>query len=275
MKVYFLFHNDWYQYLKADLLASQYPVDGFVVIQRKRDKWHRYLWKRAKRIGFWKVLDEVGLRLYWMAFKGWSERRELKKLMENVRAKLPGSYRRPPVHKIHNLNSEAGRQVLRDLKPDVCILMVHPILSKKTFSIPRLGMLVFHPGVTPEYRGPHSALWATMNHEFWGIGWSLLRVDEGIDTGPVFAQGTCYSVDPLKESHIMMQHKSHVDGITGVVDVLRRMERGEQPGVEMISRRSTNYTHPGVTDYFAYRRVLKQLRRGQGPQGAPKPAGVL
>jgi methionyl-tRNA formyltransferase len=66
--------------------------------------------------------------------------------------------------------------------------MVHPILSKETFSIPPLGMLVFHPGVTPEYRGPHSAFWATMNNEFWGIGWSLLRIDEGIDTGQVLAQ---------------------------------------------------------------------------------------
>lgn len=275
MRVFFLFHNDWYQYLKADLLASQYPIDGFVVIQRKRDTWTRYLWKRAKRIGFGKVLDEIALRVYWTLFKRWFDDSELRKLMKDVRAKLPSDYRRPPVYKIHNINSDEGRRVLRDLQPDVCILMVHPILSKKTFSIPPIGMLVFHPGVTPEYRGPHSAFWATVNNEFWGIGWSLLRVDEGIDTGPVFAQGTCYSVDPLKESHVMMQHKSHVDGIPSVADVLRRLERGEQPRVEMIGRRSTNYTHPGITDYFVYRRVLRQLRRGKGPRGSAKPAGVL
>jgi len=275
MRVFFLFHNDWYQYLKADLLASQYHIDGFVVIQRKRDIWTRYLWKRAKRIGFGKVLDELVLRLYWMLFQRWFDDRELNKLMNSVQAKLPSSYRRPPIYKVQNINSDAGRQILRDLNPDVCILMVHPILSKKTFSIPPIGMLVFHPGVTPEYRGPHSAFWATLNNEFWGIGWSLLRVDEGIDTGPVFAQGTCYSVDPLNESHIVMQHKSHVDGISCVADVLRRIERGEQPRVEMIGRRSTNYTHPGITDYFVYRRVLRQLRRGQVPRGNAKPAGVL
>jgi hypothetical protein len=275
MRVFFLFHDDWYQYLKADLLASQYPIEGFVVIHRKRDKWNRYLWRRAKRIGFGKVLDEVALRLYWTIFEEWSDDHALRKLMDGVRAKLPANYRRPPIHKIHNINSDAGRQVLRDLKPDVCVLMVHPILSKKSFSIPPLGMLVFHPGVTPEYRGPHSAFWATMNHEFWGIGWSLLRVDEGIDTGPVFAQGTCYSVDPLNESHVMMQHKSHLDGIPKVCEVLRRIERGEQPRVETTQRRSNNYTHPGLKDYFNYRQVLARLRRGQGPQGDSKPAGIL
>lgn len=26
MKAFYLFHDDWYQYVKADLLASQYPI---------------------------------------------------------------------------------------------------------------------------------------------------------------------------------------------------------------------------------------------------------
>jgi len=275
MRAFFLLHDDWYQYIKADLLASLYPIDGFVVIRRKRDSLPKYLWKRAKRIGFRKVLDEVLFRAWWTLSRGLSDARALRKLMDQTQRQLPPAYRRPPVHRIDNINSDAGRQVLHDLKPDVCVLMVHPILSKKTFSIPRLGMLVFHPGVTPEYRGPHSAFWAVMNNEFWGIGWSLLRVDEGIDTGPVLAQASCTSVDPLHDTHIIMQHRSHVDGMPHVADVLRRLERGEQPRVEMINRRSTNYTHPGLTEYFRFLRVREDLRRQRGPRGAPKPAGVL
>jgi hypothetical protein len=275
MRAFYLFHDDWYQYIKADLLASQYPMTGFVVIRRKRDTWYRYLWKRAKRIGFFKVIDELLLRLYWTLFKSWGDRRNLKQLVEKVKASLPPSYQRPPIHYIDNINSDVGRQVLRDLKPDVCVLMVHPILGRKTFSIPPLGMLVFHPGVTPEYRGPHSAFWATMSNEFWGIGWSLLRVDEGIDTGPVLAQGSCNTVRPLEDRHVMMQHVSHIDGTQCVADVLRKLERREDPRVEMINRRSTNYTHPGITDYVRFLEIRKQLRKGQCPKGAPKPEGVL
>jgi folate-dependent phosphoribosylglycinamide formyltransferase PurN len=275
MRTFYLFHDHWYQYVKADLLASQYPVDGFVVIRRRRDVWYRYLWKRARRIGFVQVLDELVLRLYWTLLKSWGDHRNLTQLMTEAQKAIPASYQRPPIHHLDNINSDAGRKVLSDLKPDVCVLMVHPILSKKTFTIPPLGMLVFHPGVTPEYRGPHSAFWATMNNEFWGIGWSLLRVDEGIDTGPVLAQGSCTVVQPLEESHVMMQHRSHVDGTRHVVDVLRRLERDEQPRVEMIHRRSTNYTHPGIRDYIRFLGVRRKLRKGQGPKGAPKPAGVL
>lgn len=275
MRIFYLFHDDWYQYVKADLLASQYPVHGFVVISRKRDVWYRYLWKRARRIGFCKVLNELVLRLYWNLFKRWEDCRGLKQLITETQKSIPSSYQRPPIHRIDNINSDAGRKVLSDLNPDVCVLMVHPILAKKTFTIPPLGMLVFHPGVTPEYRGPHSAFWATMNNEFWGIGWSLLQVDEGIDTGPVLAEGSCTAVKPLEESHVIMQHRSHVDGTRHVVDVLRRLERGEQPRVKMINRRSTNYTHPGITDYIRFLAVRRELWKGRGPKGDPKPAGVL
>lgn len=275
MRAFYLFHDDWYQYVKADLLASQYPLAGFVVILRKRDTWYRYLWKRSKRLGIFKVLDEVLLRLYWILFKSREDHRKLKELVGRVQNNLPSSYQRPPVHYIDNINSDAGRQILRDLNPDVCVLTIHPILGKKTFSIPPLGMLVFHPGVTPEYRGPHSAFWATMNNEFWGIGWSLLRVDEGVDTGTVLAQGSCTSVRPLEDSHVMMQHVSHIDGSKHVADVLRSLERGEDPRVEMINRRSTNYTHPGITDYIRFLAVRKKLREGRLPGGGPKPEGVL
>ena len=121
-------------------------------------------------------------------------------------------------------------------------------------------MLVFHPGVTPEYRGPHSAFWATLNNQFWGIGWSLLRIDKGIDTGTVVAQGSAVNIDPLTQSHVYMQHKSHVDGLPHVVEVLRKLEAGENPRVAAHGRTSTNYTHPGISDYLKLRRILKQLR---------------
>ena len=113
-----------------------------------------------------------------------------------------------------------------------------------------------------------------MNNEFWGIGWSLLRVDEGIDTGQVLAQRSCTSVDPIMESHVIMQHVSHVDGSKDVAKVLHRLEHGEQPRVDMINRRSTNYTHPGITDYLRLLAVRRELSKGRGPKGAPKPAGV-
>lgn len=218
------------------------------------------------------MLDEALLRLHWLLFKRRRDQRQLRQLL--ARTALPPGYRRPPVHRVHDINSAEAVELLKRLAPDVCVLMVNVILKEEVFKIPPLGMLVFHPGVTPEYRGPHSAFWATLNNEPWGVGWSLLRVDKGIDTGTVLAQASCASAKPLEDSHVVMQHKSHVDGIPAVVETLRRLAAGESPAVPMLERRSTNYTHPGFSDYLRLRRVLAKMARGEMPAGAPKPRAV-
>jgi folate-dependent phosphoribosylglycinamide formyltransferase PurN len=265
MKAYFLFHDVWYQYLKADLVAAQFPFAGFIVVRKTRPWWGAYLWKRARRLGFAKTLDEVLLRLYWLVFRHPGDLRRLRQLLDEVRQRIPAGYRRPPVYRIDDINSDEAVRTLRQLAPDVCVLMCNVILQPKIFTIPPLGMLVFHPGLTPEYRGPHSAFWATLNNEFWGIGWSLLRIDEGIDTGAVLAQGTCHSADPRSESHVVMQHRSYIDGITGVVETLRRLQSGDRPVVDTTGRASNNYTHPGFTDWLRLRRFLAKLDQGAVP----------
>jgi folate-dependent phosphoribosylglycinamide formyltransferase PurN len=259
MKILFLFHDSWTQYPKADWLASRIPLDGFLVIKKTRPWWGAYLWKRARRIGFGKVANEIAFRLYWLLMHSARDQRMTSRLLEDLKRDIPPDYRRPPVHTVHDINSSDAEALLKRLNPDVCVLMVNVILKKKIFSIPRLGMLVFHPGLTPEYRGPHSAFWATLNHQFWGIGWSLLRVDAGIDTGNVLAQGSA-TVDPLTQGHVYMQHKSHVDGLPRVVDTLKRLEAGEHPVVDARGRKSSNYTHPGFSDYLRLRKFLKGLR---------------
>src|ERR1700722_3028286 len=209
MKTYFLFHDKWTEYIKADWAASRFPFDGFVVVEKTRPGFVTFLWRRMRRLGIRKVADAL----------------------------------------------------LESLAPDVCILMLMPIVQKKILSIPPLGMLVFHPGLTPEYRGTHSAFWAVLNRELWGIGWSLLRIDTGIDTGAVLAQASTRNPDPLSESHIMLAHRSHVEGLPGVVATLRGLQAGEDPHVSTEGRDTHNYTHPGWTDYLKYRKVLRQLRR--------------
>jgi len=263
MKTLYLLHDVWTHYPKADWLAAHYPIEGFVVISKTGPCWGKYLGKRILRLGFRKVMDKLVFRLYWLLVKSRSDGILIGKLLEPLMQALPKNYKRPPVYRIHDINSSESEALLKKLAPDVCVLTVHPLIKEKIFSIPRLGMLVFHPGVTPEYRGPHSAFWAMLHNQFWGIGWSLLRIDTAIDSGAVLAQGSAENIDPLAQSHIYMQHKSHVDGLPHVVEVLRRLEAGEEPRVSTAGRVSTNYTHPGMSDYIKLLRFLKQERAGR------------
>ncbi|MGA2575837.1 MAG: formyltransferase family protein [Bryobacteraceae bacterium] len=267
MKTYFLFHDKWTEYVKADWAASRFPFDGFVVIEKTRAGFVPFLRRRVRRLGIGKVADELFLRLYYVLLQSRRDGRLLRQFMAGVQRDMPADYRRPPVYRVHDINSDEAAALLTGLAPDVCILMVMPILKERILSIAPLGMLVFHPGVTPEYRGTHSPFWAVLNRDFSRIGWSLLRVDAGIDTGAVLAQGGALNPDPLTQSHIFLAHKSHVDGLPSVVETLRKLQAGEHPRVCTEGRQSHNYTHPGWTDYRKYRKVLKQLRREQAGPG--------
>jgi folate-dependent phosphoribosylglycinamide formyltransferase PurN len=264
MKTYFLFHDRWTEYIKADWAASRFPFEGFVVIEKTRAPLVTFLWRRMRRLGFLKVADELLLRLYYLLFQSRRDGRMLQQLMAQVQRDIPASYQRPPVYRIYDINSDEAEALLKRLAPDVCVLMVMPLLKKKIFSIPPLGMLIFHPGITPEYRGTHSPFWAVLNRDCDRIGWSLLRLDAGIDTGAVLAQGCTRDPDPLTESHLVLAHRSHVEGLPGVVETLRKLQAGESPRVPTEGRKSVNYTHPGLTDYLKYRKVLRELRQWVG-----------
>ena len=261
MKTYFLFHDYWTEYIKADWAAAHFPFDGFVVVEKTRAGALPFLWRRMRRLGILKVADELLLRLYYKLFHARRDGRMLRELMAEVERDIPAGYQRPPVYRVYDINSEESAALLKSLAPDVCILMLMPIVKKKILSIPPLGMLVFHPGITPEYRGTHSAFWAVLNREFWGIGWSLLRIDPGIDTGAVLAQAGTRHADPFTQSHVFLAHKSHVDGLPGVVETLRKLQAGEHPQVPTAGRQSHNYTHPGLSDYLKYRKALRQAQR--------------
>ena len=57
MKTYFLFHDKWTEYIKADWAASRFPFDGFIVVEKTRAGLFAFLWRRARRLGIRKVAD--------------------------------------------------------------------------------------------------------------------------------------------------------------------------------------------------------------------------
>lgn len=263
MRTVILYHSDSIQDLKADWIASQFPVEAFVHVAERRPPAPVYLWRRLKRLGPAKVADEVLWRLAYRWSERARDREQERQLVTELRPSIAASYRRPPVHRLESINSDAGENLLRELQPDVCLIMLNVMLKKRIFSIPPLGMLIFHPGLAPEYRGVHCGLWAVANQDLGRLGWSLLRIDEGVDTGPILAQGTATSADPSRDSYQIMQHKAQFDGMPDVVATLQRLARGEQPSVSIEGRVSRNYTHPGFSDYLRYRRMLRQYRNPQ------------
>ena len=55
---------------------------------------------------------------------------------------------------------------------------------------------------------------------------TLLRVDPGIDTGPIFLHGT-YAFDEVEESHSVIQYRTVIENLDAIGDVLTALCRGE------------------------------------------------
>lgn len=89
----------------------------------------------------------------------------------------PGSLRKPE-----------ARNELAALAPDVIVVAAFgQILPPEVLNIPRYGCINIHPSLLPRHRGAAPVVSTILAGDRWG-GVSVMRMDEGLDTGPVIAQ---------------------------------------------------------------------------------------
>ena len=84
---------------------------------------------------------------------------------------------------LSNINS---KDLLNKYKVDVILLTNYPKLITKEL-LDRQLFLNGHNSLLPKYRGMHAFSWALINDEK-EVGYSLIKVDEGIDSGDILSQ---------------------------------------------------------------------------------------
>lgn len=95
-----------------------------------------------------------------------------------------------PVFRLPNLKTEEARQLLRSLDADVGIMAyVLQFVPQDFASVPRHGMLGFHPSLLPRYRGPSSINWPIILGDTQ-TGLTIFRPTDGLDEGPIVLQKT-------------------------------------------------------------------------------------
>jgi methionyl-tRNA formyltransferase len=77
---------------------------------------------------------------------------------------------------------------LSDLSADAFVVVAYGrILPPALLDVPRLGPYNVHASLLPHYRGAAPIQWAVINGETQS-GISIMRMEEGLDTGPVLVQ---------------------------------------------------------------------------------------
>lgn len=93
-----------------------------------------------------------------------------------------------PYHYENPKEKELSTEFLKKFDLDViyCIGWSY-LLDEKLFSMPRLGVIGFHPAKLPQNRGRHPIIWAL------ALGLSetastFFQIDSGVDSGPILSQ---------------------------------------------------------------------------------------
>lgn len=86
------------------------------------------------------------------------------------------------------LKKEENRKFLWELKPDLLVVAAYgKILPKEVLELPKFGAVNVHASLLPKYRGP-SPITAAILHGDAETGVTIMKLDEGMDTGPLLEE---------------------------------------------------------------------------------------
>jgi methionyl-tRNA formyltransferase len=92
-----------------------------------------------------------------------------------------------PVLQPPKMKTPPFSDVLKTLAPDVCVVTAYgKILPRDVLDVPRHGCVNVHASLLPRFRGAAPIQWA-IAHGDAETGVCLMRMEEGLDTGPVIA----------------------------------------------------------------------------------------
>jgi methionyl-tRNA formyltransferase len=226
---------------------------GLILIRDTPGRLRRAARREIRRVGWLKFLDVVAFRAYARLRLAGADEAWKRRTVARLRERYPANLNSVPRLVVASPNSDEARAFMAALQPDLAIARCKVILKPEIFEMPRVGTFVMHPGICPEYRNAHGCFWALVNRDLDRVGMTLLKVDAGIDTGPVYLHGTC-DIDERRDSHTVIQHRAVVENLDAIGQILLALCRGERvPTVNTEGRRSAAWGQPRLTEYLRWK----------------------
>lgn len=245
----------------ARWIASWATLAGTVVIREPRNALVRRLRREWRRVGAFRVLDVLAFRIWYRLARAAGDARWLDSRLAQMRADYPAPPSGTPTIEVTSPNSAAAEAFIREARPDVVLALCKNILAERVFSIARAGTFVFHPGICPEYRNAHGCFWALASGDTERVGMTLLRIDKGIDTGPVMGWfGTRF--DEVHDTHIVIQHQVVLDNLDQIRDRLLEVVSGTARPLDTTGRASREWGQPWLSAYWKWKAAARRRRRG-------------
>jgi hypothetical protein len=239
-------------------LASFSDVVGIVVLKEpKRRRWERVK-REIRRSGRLRFLDVAAFRVYYRLRLAGRDRAREDALVRELSARYHERGTTPTLT-TESPNSPEAEAFIREARPDIIVARCRTLLQERIFSLASEGTFVMHPGITPEYRNSHGCFWALANRDLDRVGMTLLRIDAGVDTGPVFGYYS-YDFDERAESHVVIQKRVVLENLDAIRDKLLEIHRGAATPLDTTGRRSAVWGQPWLTKYLRWKLAARRRR---------------
>ena len=172
-----------------------------------------------------------------------------------------------PVYQPVKVKSEEFVEVLRELNPDVIVVVAFgQILSKEILDLPKYGCMNVHASLLPKLRGAAPIQWAVIDGEEKS-GVTIMQMDIGLDTGDMLLKEEI--VLDEKETGGSLHDKLTVMGGPLILEALKQAKEGTLVREKQNDAQS-NYAKMlnkslGKIDFSKSAKEIERLIRGLNP----------
>ena len=202
---------------------------------------------RVRKLGLIAVIDQLGFILALRPLLFWRDRQRITDICHKMGLERTEPLS-PAVQKIESVNSDAFREALAELNPDLIIVNGTRIIGRKTLQVTNATIINTHHGITPAYRGAHGAYWALYQNDRQNCGVTVHLVDEGIDTGNIIAQAI---VEPAEnDSFVTYPYLQTAMALPILTKVIEDTAAGRLE-TRSVAGPSAVWYHPGFFQYLS------------------------
>ena len=174
----------------------------------------RRFWRRGRRDGVAYLLGRLIARACRLWFPAGSRRFDPRPIRQaifpsEVRALTDLATRHHiPYRAVDSLNSSEAQRHITSLHADLGVVIGTRILTRGTFTLPRLGSINIHKGQVPQYRGQPPAFWELYNGET-EAGATVHLVAEKLDAGDIVTEASV-PIEATETEHSLKLKLDHL-----------------------------------------------------------------
>jgi len=143
------------------------------------------------------------------------------------------------VYQPRSLRAAEAMDPLAEWQPEVIVVAAFgQILPPAVLTLPAHGCLNVHASLLPRYRGAAPIPAAILAGDTV-TGVTLMRMDEGMDTGPILAQAEC-AISPEDTTGSLYFNKLFPLGVEAIVEAVQMVRDGTAPRITQDESRATN-----------------------------------